>query len=142
MNFSPVKPDVVKYEMRMVQGMEPAAVHKKKAGGFGRFLSSIGSIFGAIAAPLSIIFPPAMIGSLGAYGLAKIGDSIQNKAMTKQMNQEAIQNPSMSASFPGLADIGEGGQVSPGLSSVQADILNVLYSKNDLMMESSHAMEK
>lgn len=137
MNYRPIQPDTVKYEMRMVQGQDPFTVHQKKTGGFGRFLSSVGRFFGAIAAPLSFIFPPAMIGALGAYGLGKIGDQIQYKSYSKAMQLGAVHTPT-NAAFPGAEDIMGGGPVSP----IQADILNVLYSRNDLMMESSHAMEK
>ena len=143
MDFRPVKPDVVKYEMRMVRGEDPITKHQKKPGGFGRFLSGIGKLFGAIAMPLSIIFPPAMIGALGAYGLGKIGDQIQMKSYQKVMQQQMSHQPAGSnVSFPGMEGyLSSGGGKDQGLSPIQADVLNVLYARNDLMMESSHAME-
>lgn len=143
MDFRPIKPDLVKYEMRMVQGEDAFVKHQRRPGGFGRFLSSIGRILGAVAAPLSIFFPPAMIGALGAYGLGKIGDQIQTKAYQKQAEQQAVHGGARNVVFPGMDGAASGGGIRPAaLSSVQADILNVLYARNDLMMESAHAMEK
>lgn len=140
MDFRPIQPDQVKYEMRVVKGEDPFVKHRKRPGGFGRFLSSIGRIFGAIAAPLSLIFPPAMIGALGAYGLSSIGDKIQYKAHMRSA-QQAGQHQNVS--FPGMdwGALGMGGGPQASISPVQAEALNVLYARNDLMMESAHAME-
>ena len=135
----PIQPDRVKYEMRMVQGQDPFVKHQKRSGGFGRFLSSIGRLFGAIAMPLSFIFPPAAIGALGAYGLGKIGDQIQTKAYTKQMQQQGAHTPTR-ASFPGMEAM-MGGSRQASYTPMQTDVLNVLYARNDMMMESSHEIE-
>jgi len=136
-DFRPIKPDMVKYEMRMVRGEDPFMKHQKKPGGFGRFLSGIGKFFGAVAMPLSFIFPPAMIGALGAYGLGQIGDQMQYKSYMKVAQQQATQQGT-NVSFPGMSGVMGGGPGGGQLSSVQADILNVLYSRNDMMMDSAH----
>lgn len=138
MDFRPVNPDMVKYEMRMVQGQDPFAKHQKQPGAFGRFLSGMGRVLGAVAMPLSILFPPAMIGALGAYGMGKIGDQIQYKAYTKAVGQQQAHQATQ-VSFPGME--GGFGGAQAALSPVQADVLNVLYARNDLMMESAHAIE-
>lgn len=135
MEFQPVKPDMVRYEMRMVQGEDPYAKHQKKPGAFGRFLSGIGRFLGAVAMPFSLICPPAMIGALSMYGLGKIGDQVQYSAYNKQVQQQAA-HQAQRVAFPGMEDIMGGPQITP----VQADILNVLYSRNDMMMESAHSI--
>lgn len=140
MDFQPIKPDMVKYEMRMVQGQDPFTKHQKRPGGFGRFLSGIGKLFGALAMPFSLICPPAMIGALGAYGLGQIGDQIQYSSYQKAAQQQAA-HQTQNVSFPGMEDM-FGGRPTAPISAVQADVLNVLYSRNDLMMESAHAMER
>lgn len=139
MNYMPVQPDLVKYEMRMVQGQDPFVKHQKRPGGFGRFLSSVGRLFGAIAMPLSFIFPPAAIGALGMYGLGKIGDQIQSKAYMKHAQQQSVHQPTR-ASFPGMEAM-MGGRRQASYSPMQTDVLNVLHARNDLMMESSHEIE-
>lgn len=140
MNYRSINPDKVKYEMRMVQGQDPFVKHKRKTGGFGRFLSGIGKLFGAIAAPLSFIFPPAAIAAAGMYGIGKIGDRMQYSAYMKGMQRQGVHQAGGAAAFPGMEDVMGGGRQA-ALSPIQADILNVLYARNDLMMESSRAME-
>jgi hypothetical protein len=125
----------------MVQGQDPFVKHQRRPGGFGRFLSGIGKLFGAIAMPLSFLFPPAAIGALGMYGLSKIGDQIQMKSQMNAM-QKMGQHQASQAIFPGMEDVmGGGPRQAASISPIQADILNVLYARNDLMNESSHAME-
>lgn len=135
MDFRPVNPDLIKYEVRMVKGEDAFAKHQRTPGGFGRFLSSVGKFFGALAMPLSILFPPAMIGALGAYGLGKVGDQIQYKAYSKAAQENA---QTQNAVCPGMDDILGSPQ---GISPVQADILNVLYARNDLMMDTASQMK-
>lgn len=139
MDFRPIQPNVVRYEMRVAKGEDPFTKHQKKPGGFGRFLSGLGRVLGAIAAPLSFIFPPAMIGALGAYGVGAIGDQIQASAYKKQMQEQGT-HQAANVSFPGMEDVFSSPQAA-AISPVQADIMNVLYARNDLMMESAHAME-
>ena len=69
MSLNTIKPDLVRYEMRMVQGQNPHVREQKKPGAFGRFLSGMGKILGSIAMPLSFIFPPAALGAAGMYGV-------------------------------------------------------------------------
>lgn len=122
--------------MRMVSGEDPFAKHQKQPGGFGRFLSGVGRLLGAVAMPFSFIFPPAMIGALSAYGLGQIGDQVQQKTYMKSMQQQAS-HQAQQVAFPGMEDVMGGAQLSP----VQTDVLNVLYARNDLMMESAHAIK-
>lgn len=142
MEFRTVKPDVIKYEMRQVSGEDPLVhAQQHRPGGFGRFLSGLGRILGAIAAPLSIFFPPAMIGALGAYGVGTMGDMIQAKSYQKMAENQAKSQP-QPMSFPGLELEGMG-PVSmesvgdQGLTPIQKSILNTLYARNDMMMESA-----
>lgn len=141
MNFSPIRPDAVKYEMRMVSGEDPFAQSQKRPGIFGRFLSGIGRFFATVAAPMSLIFPPAAIGAAGMYGLGQIGDQMQYKAYQKMMqNQTAPQY----ISYPGLDLSTSAGGVVPSkgpivpLSSQQEQVMDVLFARNDMMLESAH----
>lgn len=137
MEYSPVKPDLVRYEIRVAQGQDPFAVHQKKPGGFGRFLSAVGRFFGAVAAPFSIFFPPAMIGALGMYGLGQIGDQMQQKAYMNAAQQGA---KARNIVFPGMEDFQGGPQAA--MSPMQTDVLKVLYARNDVMMEQAHGIVK
>lgn len=136
MDYRSIKPDQVKYEMRMVQGEDPFAKHQKRPGGFGRFLSGLGRVVGSLAMPFSLLFPPAMIGALSMYGIGQIGDQVQASAYSKAMQQQAA-HQGQHASFPGMEDM-FGGAPAYQLSAVQSDVLNVLYARNDLMLESAH----
>lgn len=101
MSFDQIRPDLVRFEMRMVQGLDPSVREQKKPGAFGRFLSGFGKVLGAITAPLSFLFPPLGIAALGLYGAGAIGDQMQAKAygkMQEKMQREQAQN----VSFPGL----------------------------------------
>jgi hypothetical protein len=60
---------------------------QKKPGFFARLLSGMGRVLGAVAAPLSFIFPPAAIGAAGMYGLSQIGDQMQMRTAQKQMEK-------------------------------------------------------
>lgn len=138
MEFRPIQPDVVKYEMKMVKGEDIYQKHQKTPGGFGRFLSGFGKLIGTLAMPFSFICPPAMIGALSAYGLGSIGDQVQYKAAEKvMMEQQAHQ--ATQVSFPGMEEM-FGGAQGYSISPVQADVLNVLYAKNDLMMDTAHSI--
>lgn len=143
MQFNPIRPDAIKYEMRMVSGEDPFAVQKKTPGAFGRFLSGVGRFFSAIAAPFSLIFPPAAIGAAGMYGIGQIGDQMQYKQYIKMQQQQ--QTPQY-ISYPGLDTSGSSGGVvparAPGLemSQQQQTVMDVLYARNDMMLESAHKM--
>lgn len=140
MNFNPVRPDAVKYEMRMVSGENPFAREQKTPGAFGRFLSGVGRFFGAVAAPMSLIFPPAAIGAAGMYGIGQIGDQMQYRSYMKVMEQQA--QPQY-ISYPGLdlSGGGEAGGAQPAgfdISAQQESVMDVLFARNDMMLESAH----
>jgi|GEM_PF-967571 len=141
MNFNPIKPDVIKYEMRMVGGENPIEQQQKKPGAFGRFLSGVGKFFGAVSAPLSLIFPPAAIGAAGMYGVGQIGDQMQYRSYQKMMDQQA--SPQY-ISYPGMdLSPSPGGVVtskSPGYQASLNDesVMDILFARNDMMLESAH----
>lgn len=128
MSLNTIKPDMVRYEMRMVQGVDPNVREQRRPGGFGRFLSGLGKVLGAVAMPLSFIFPPAAIAAAGMYGVGTIGDRMQNRAIAKQ--QEKAQRDAQPASFPGIEL--DGNQLEPaafGLSSRDQQVMNVLDAR-------------
>lgn len=142
MEFRPIRPDMVKYEMRVVSGEDPFAERQKTPGAFGRFLSGIGRLFGAVAAPMSLIFPPAAIGAAGMYGIGQIGDQMQYRTyMRMQQQQQAPQT----ISFPGL-EAGAGGGITPasgpGISAADQTVMDVLFARNDMMMDSAQAITR
>lgn len=140
MNFNPVKPDVIKYEMRTVSGENPMAQQQKRPGAFGRFLSGVGRFFGSVAAPLSLIFPPAAIGAAGMYGVGSIGDQMQYRAYQKQVDQ---QSSPQYISYPGMdMEPAAGGVVTskaPGFQASLKDeaVMDILFARNDMMTESA-----
>jgi len=137
-DFKPIQPNLIKYEMRMVQGTDPNVQEQKKPGFFGRLLSGLGKVLGAVAAPLSFIFPPAAIGAAGMYGLSQIGDQMQVRAAQKQMEKTQRESQT-NVSFPGL-EIGQPGAVPANydLSAKDERIMNVLFARNDSMNEMAH----
>ncbi|MFH1874689.1 MAG: hypothetical protein ABH859_05845 [Pseudomonadota bacterium] len=140
MHFQTVQPELIKYEMRMVQGVDPHVKEQKKPGFFGRLLSGVGKVLGAAAMPLSFIFPPAAIGAAGMYGIGQIGDMMQTKAAQKQMEQMQKQQHT-NVSFPGL-EIGDS-QVRPAgfdLSAQDEQVMNVLFARNRSMNEMAQSI--
>lgn len=138
MEFRSVQPSLIKYEMRMVQGVDPHVREQKKPGFFGRLLSGLGRVLGAVAMPLSFIFPPAAIGAAGMYGLGQIGDQMQMKAAQKQMEQMQRQQQTQ-VSFPGLQLSDPG--VSPAgfdISARDAQVMDVLFARGDAMTQMAH----
>lgn len=131
MQFQGVRPDLVKFEMRQATGTPAWQQEIKRPGGFGRFLSGIGRIFGAVAAPLSFIFPPAALAAAGMYGASSIGDQIQAKSYQRAMDAQAQRNP-QNVSFPGL----ELGGVAPfqsastPLTQQNEMVMNVLFNRD------------
>lgn len=125
----------------MVQGVDPHVREQKKPGFFGRLLSGLGRVLGAVAAPLSFIFPPAAIAAAGMYGLGKIGDQMQVSAYQKQMQkQQAAAQP---VSYPGM-ELDAGG-VSPAsfdVSVQDAQIMNVLFSRGDAQTAMTSGMSR
>jgi hypothetical protein len=123
----------------MVQGEDPRVREKRKPGFFGRLLSGMGRILGAVAAPLSFIFPPAAIAAAGMYGLGKIGDQMQVSAYQKMMQKQ--QQAAMPVSYPGM-DIGGGG-ASPAsfdVSAQDARVMDVLFSRGNAQTGMSNSM--
>lgn len=133
-----VKPDLVRYEMRMVQGQNPLEREQKKPGAFGRFLSGIGKVLGAVAMPLSFLFPPAAIGAAGMYGIGAIGDGVQKKAYSKAYEQ-AMRNQTTQVSFPGLG-VGGGSPMQPVAGSPAArdvQVMQVLDARGSSLTDMS-----
>ena len=143
MSFSRVQPTLVKYEMRMVQGQDPRVREKRKPGFFGRLLSGMGRILGAVAAPLSFIFPPAAIAAAGMYGLGKIGDSMQVSAYQKMVEKQ--RQAAMPVSYPGMDVGGSGGAggASPAsfdVSAQDARVMDVLFSRGNAQTGMTNGM--
>lgn len=135
MSLNTIKPDLVRYEMRMVQGQNPHVREQKKPGGFGRFLSGLGKVLGSIAMPLSFIFPPAAIGAAGMYGVGAIGDGMQRRAYANAAEKAQKERPQQ-ASFPGLEI--DGMQMTPAsfdLSARDQQIMNVLGARGHSMSD-------
>ncbi len=140
MSLNTIKPDLVRYEMRMVQGQDPHVREQKRPGAFGRFLSGIGKVLGAIAAPLSFIFPPAAIGAAGMYGISAIGDQMQSRAYTRAAEKAQKERPQQ-ASFPGLEI--EGMPVQPAsfdLSARDQQVMQVLDARGGALNEMAHTL--
>lgn len=139
MSFSTVQPTLVKYEMRMVQGVDPNVREQRKPGFFGRMLSGLGRVLGAVAAPLSFIFPPAAIAAAGMYGLGKVGDQMQISAYQKSMEKQ--QQAMQPVSYPGMELDASG--LSPASFDVSAEdarIMEVLFSRGDVQTSMTTAM--
>lgn len=136
MQFDPVRTDIIKYEMRYPGGVNPYQQEQKKPGGFGRFLSGVGRFFGAVAAPLSFVFPPAAIGAATMYGVGQIGDQVQMKAYEKMMQNQQSPAPMY---VPGLQPGPEGMINASGSPTSQNEesVMNVLYARNDMMVAST-----
>ena len=125
MEFTPVRPDLVRFEMRMVQGQDPHVREQKKPGAFGRFLSGIGKVLGSVAMPLSFLFPPAAI-----------GDQLRGRAYQKEM-EKVQREQATTVAFPGLASgPGEGIRPASGTAMSPGDeqVMNVLFKRNDAMI--------
>jgi hypothetical protein len=137
MSLQTIKTDMVRYEMRMVQGQDPRVRETHRPGRFSRFLSGLGRVLGGIAAPLSFIFPPAGIAAAAAYGVAGLGDIGQaraNQRAAEKVQREAPQQ----AVFPGLEIGGMGIQpASYDLSARDRDVMNVLDSRGASMNQMS-----
>lgn len=134
MSFDAMKPDLVRFEMRMVQGQDPHVREQRKPGGFGRFLSGIGKVLGAIAMPLSFMFPPAALGAAGMYGLGALGDGMQARTAKRTMEKMQREQNTM-VSFPGL-DVSGGSQLSPAafdMATGDQDVMKVLDARGHSM---------
>lgn len=144
MEFSRVRPDVIKYEVRQLSGTPIDQARQHKRGGFARFLSGLGRILGAIAAPLAAFFPPAAIGAAAAYGVSKIGDVGQMRAAQKNAEEAANQQQTMTPSvIPGVdmaMDLARDPvkMFNPLAAGSPRDrqVAQVLLARNEMMMDS------
>lgn len=138
MEFQGVRPDLVKFEMRQATGTPAWAKEVKRPGFFGRLLSGVGRIAGAVAAPFSFMFPPAALAAAGMYGAAGIGDQVQFRAYQRAM-ESASQRDLTNAYFPGL-DMNTGGlqPASTPLSPKDEMVMNVLFSRDSSSLAMAH----
>jgi len=142
MDFNKIQPDLINYKMRVVQGEDARVKAAKKPGGFARFLSGMGKVLGAVAMPLSFIFPPAAIGAAGMYGVGTLGDQMQQRTAQKQY-EKAMNENATTVSFPGLSLGGGASGVVPasaGMSRSDSQVMNVLYSRDQAMYEHAHSI--
>lgn len=143
MEFPRIRPDLIKHELRTISGESIHAQQQRKPGGFARFLSGLGRIFGAIAAPLSFIFPPAAIGAAAAYGVGRLGDMIQYKAYQKMAGQQ--QDAAMPMMLPGIEqsafDLTKESPLTQSISARDQQALHVLSARNDLMLDGAQQMK-
>ena len=142
MQFQGVRPDLVKFEMRQTTGTPAWVPEAKKPGFFGRLLSGLGRIVGAVAVPLSFVFPPAALVAAGSYGGATIGDMVQAKAQQRVMEANA-QRAQQAGYIPGL------GVDQPGVMPASAaigspynhDVMNVLFTRGDASLSMAHELK-
>jgi hypothetical protein len=136
MDFNPVSPDIIKFEMRGMGGDPAATQEKRKSGGFGRFLSGF---FKLLAAPLMVagaVAPPLLIAGLGAQALASTGDAMQARAASKDAQRAAP--PPQQYFFPGV-DTGAMAEASSSLSpstlpvptALRQSVTDVIYARSD-----------
>ena len=138
MALNTIQPDLVRFEMRVVQGVDPHVREQKRPGAFGRFLSGLGKILGAVAMPLSFIFPPAAIGAAGMYGLSAIGDQVQRRAYGKAMDK-AQREQATNVVFPGLESGGTGIRPAAFDHSIRdQQVMDVLDASNGAMTGMAH----
>ena len=132
---------MVRYEMRMVQGVDPNVREQKRPGAFGRFLSGMGKILGSVAMPLSFLFPPAGLAAAGMYGMGQIGDQVQQKAYVNAAEKAAQQAPQQ-ASFPGLEIDGmpAAQPASFDLSARDQQVMDVLGARGGSMTDMSQSI--
>ena len=135
MALNTIKPDLVRFEMRMVQGINPHVKEQKKPGAFGRFLSGLGRVLGAAALPMSFIFPPAAIAAAGMYGVSAIGEQSQRRAYSKAA-EKMQRERATTVSFPGL-QFGSSA-VQPAafdMTGRDQDVMRVLEARGGSMTE-------
>ena len=139
MALNTVKPDMVRYEMRMVQGVDPNVREQRKPGFFGRLLSGVGKVLGSVAMPLSFVFPPAALGAAGMYGVGAIGDQMQVRAQTKMIEKQQREQAT-NVVFPGM-EMGGGRGPQPAAFDISArdqQVMNVLDARGGSMTDMAH----
>lgn len=134
MNFSGIRPDLVKYEMRQTTGLPAWSKPVKTPGFFGRLLSGIGRFFGAVAAPLSFLFPPAALVAAGSYGAAQLGDQIQYRSYQKMVEAQQAKG-TQGTYFPGLQPA-----ASYSLSPRDEMVMDVLFARGDASLRMAHGI--
>ncbi len=145
MDFNPVSPDRIKFEVVPTDGASAGAQEQHKTGGFRRFLSGL---FKFVTAPLSVlgaVFPPAGLAAMGTYAGATALDISTAKSAAKQAQQSA---PAQQMSYlPGM-DVGGGGgggsaqaETTSAPTAMQQRVVDVLYARNDAMMDSTAAFK-
>ncbi len=141
MALNTVQPDLVRFEMRMVQGVDPHAREQKKPGAFGRFLSGMGKILGSVAMPLSFVFPPAAIGAAGMYGVGAIGDQVQQRAYAKQAEKMQRERTTQVV-FPGMEMHGGHGPQPAAFDFSASDqqVMQVLDARGGAMNDMAHQL--
>lgn len=144
MDFPRLRPDLIKYEVRSISGESIQSQQQKRPGGFARFLSGVGRFFGAVAAPLSVIFPPAIFGALGAMGLSRVGDAMQRNTYQRMMEKRAKESgpmfvPEISQNANDLTR--ESALVQP-ISEQDRQLMGMLMAKNDLMLATAQEIKK
>lgn len=148
MEFNAVNADTIKFEMRGMSGDTAVTQEKKKKGFFGRLFSGLLKL---VAAPLSVLgmaIPPAGLAAAGAYGLSQTIDIAQANSAAKRAAQNVPAQP-QSYYLPGvdtggMSDAASG--AAPGSTAVPSamrqQVMDVLYARNDAMMDSTAAFKK
>lgn len=96
----------------------------------------MGRVLGAVAAPLSFVFPPAALAAAGMYGAAQTGDIVQAHAYTRAIEQRQKEQANLVV-YPGL-DMGGMGNMQPvsGTQSYNArdeQVMNVLFTRDNAL---------
>lgn len=142
MEFPRIRPDVVKLELRSMSG-EAIESRVKRPGGFARFLSGVGRFFGAVLAPLSVVFPPAIFGALGAYSASRVGDIMQRKAYEKAASQQTRDTGPMI--LPGLEqsahDLTKDTAMVKSVSQQDQRMMDLLYARNEMMIDTAQKIK-
>ncbi len=145
MEFQPVRPDLISYQVRQTQGTPIWAKETKTPGGFGRFLSGMGRVLGAVSLPLSFVFPPAALAAAGMYGASQIGDIVQARSYTKAIEQSQVQQQASYVVYPGLDMGGAGPRMQPAAANQSygardEQVMNVLFARDGALHSMAEGM--
>lgn len=148
MDFNPVNADTIKFEMRGMSGDTAVTQEKKKKGFFGRLFSGLLKFVTAPLSVLGAVFPPAGLAAAGTYGLAQTIDIAQANSAAKHAAQNTPAQP-QSYYLPGVDTGGMSDAASSAAPSsapvpmaMQQRVMDVLYARNDAMMDSTAAFKK